>query len=211
MKKLLLAAAAVAMPVGLVASTAGIAGAGGPAVDVSHNTITCTSVTGTAKFAPALVLGGASPENTNVKIALGGCTTDAAGVTISAGKGAGVLHSATNNATALLGPTAVTGQINVKWTSNVELASKMSTVTVTVVTGGVPGDGYASLAVTAGNASVAGDFAGSDSGATSTLYSETTQTISTLTTEATPPAKGIKSVTLGTDGTHTTPNSLHLG
>jgi hypothetical protein len=61
----------------------------------------------------------------------------------------------------------------------------------------------------AGNASVSGDFAGSDSGASSNLYSETTQPVTTLTTEAT--GKGIKSVTLGTDGTHTTPNSLNLG
>jgi hypothetical protein len=210
MKKLLMAAAAVAMPVGILASTAGIAAAV-TKTDVTHNTITCSTVTGKAKFAPALVLGGAQPENTSIKITLGGCTTDAAGVTISAGSGSGVLHSATNNATALLGPTAVTGSIKIKWTSNVALTNKDSTVTVTVITGGIPGDGYASLAVTAGHASVAGDFGGSDLGATSTLYSETTQTIATLTTEATPPAKGIKSINLGTDVTHTTPNSLHLG
>lgn len=211
MKKLLMVAAAAAMPVGLIAS-AGAASAKGAAVDVTHATISCTSVTGAAKFAPSLILGGSNPENTNVKLALSGCTVSGvAGVTISAGKGAGVLHSATNNATALLGPTPISGHVNVKWSSNVKLTSKMSTVTVTVVTGGVPGDGYASLAITSGNASVSGDFAGTDSGATSTMYAETMQTIGTLTSEATPPAKGIKSVTLGTDGTHTTPNSLHLG
>ena len=210
MKKLLLAAAAVAMPVGMIASTAGIAGAGAPKTDVTHNTVSCTTVTGTAKFAPALISGGSQPENTNVKLVLGGCTTDAAGVTISAGKGSGVLHSASNNATSLLGPTAVTGQVVIKWTTNKKLTTKSSTVTVTVVTGGTSGS-YASFAVTSGNASVAGDFAGSDAGATTTLYAETTQTLATLGAEATPPAKGIKSITLGTDGTHLVSNSLHLG
>jgi hypothetical protein len=209
MKKLLLAAAVIAMPVGLIASTAGVASAGGAKVDVTHATVTCTTATGAAKFAPSLVFGGVQPENTSIKLTLGGCTTNAPGVTISGGKGAGVLHSATNNALALLGPTAVTGQVNIKWASNVKLTSKTSTVTVTVITGGTSGS-YASLAVSAGNASVSGDFAGSDSGATSTLYTETTQTVGTLNSEASS-SKGIKSITLGTDGTHLVPNSLFLG
>jgi len=210
MKKLLMIAAAVAMPAGMIAATAGVAGAvAPPKVDVSANTITCTVVTGTAKFAPALTLGGVKPGSTNVKLALSGCTTDAAGVTISAGKGAGVLHSATNDALSLLGPAAVTGQVNIKWTSTTKLASKMSTVTVTVVTGGVSGS-YASLSVNAGDASVTGDFAGSDAGATSTLYAESTQDIPTITAAA-QSKHGLKSITLGTDGTHVTGNSLHLG
>ncbi len=193
MKKLLMVAAAAAMPVGMLAATAGIAGAGAPKVDVTHATISCSTVTGQAKFAPALTLAGGNPENTNVKLTLGECTVaGVSGVTITSGSGSGVLHSASNSALNLLGPVAVTGQINVKWKSSVKLASKTSTVTVTVVTGGTPADGYASLAVTAGNASVAGDFAGTDSGATSTLYTESTETVSTLTTEAA--GKGIKSL-----------------
>jgi hypothetical protein len=211
MKKLLLTAAAVAMPLGAIAATTGVAGAGPSKVDVSHASIDCTGVTGTVKFAPALTLAGGKPENSNVKLSLSGCTVSGvAGVTVSAGKGAGVLHSASNNAVTLLGPNTVTGSVKIKWTSSSKLSSKDSTVSVTVVTGGTPSDGYASLAVVSGNASVAGDFAGSDSGATSTLYTETTQTVSTLTTES-GSKQGIKSVTLGTDGTHTTPNSLHLG
>jgi hypothetical protein len=211
MKKLLLTAAAVAMPLGAIAATTGVAGAAAPKVDVTHASIDCTGVTGTVKFAPALTLGGTSPENSNIKLALSGCTVSGvAGVTVTAGKGAGVLHSATNSAVALLGPNAVTGSVNIKWTSSSKLSSKMSTVTVTVVTGGTPSDGYASLAVLSGDASVSGDFAGSDSGATSTLYTETTQTTAALGTAAAG-SKGLKSVTLGTDGTHTTPNSLHLG
>ena len=210
MKKLMLAAASVALPVGLIASTASMASAASPATDVTHASITCTTVTGAAKFAPALTGAGGSPENTSIKLVIGGCTVSGApGVTVSAGKGTGVLHSASNSALALLGPVAVTGQVNVKWTSNVKLTSKMSSVNVTVVTGGTSGS-YASLAVTTGHASVTGDFAGSDSGTTSTLYTETKQTVSALTTAASS-AKGLKAITLGTDGTHLQPNSLHLG
>lgn len=58
MKKLLVAATAVAMPVGLIASTAGIAAAKGTPVDVSKASITCSTVTGQAKFAPAMTVGG---------------------------------------------------------------------------------------------------------------------------------------------------------
>jgi hypothetical protein len=128
-----------------------------------------------------------------------------------AGKGGGLLHAATNNATALAGTTPVTGHVNIKWSSSPKLTFKMSTVTVIAVTGGTPADGYASLSILAGNASVSGDFAGTDNGAASTMYAETTQTVGTLGTEATPPSKGIKSINLGTDATHITPNSLHLG
>jgi hypothetical protein len=210
MKKLLLAAAAVAMPVGIVVGSAGVSAAvAPPKTDVSLNTITCTSVTGLAKFAPALTMGGTSPENTNVKLALSGCTTDAPGVTITAGKGAGVLHSASNDAVALLGPVPVTGQVNIKWTSSTKLVSKMSTVTVTMVTGGIDGS-YASLSINAGDASVSGDFAGTDNGASSTFHAESTDTIPTITAEA-QSSKGLKKMALGTDGTHLTGNSLTLG
>lgn len=211
MKRLLLGAAAVAMPVGILASTAGIAGAmKPPPVNVGNATISCTSVTGAAKFAPRVILGGSSPENTNIKLAIGGCTVSGASVTVTSGKAAGVLHYASNNATNLSGRVTATGQINIKWASNPKLSFKMSTVTVTATTGGTDGN-YASFAIAAGDASVSNDFAGTDNGATSTFYAETTQTIATLGTEAVPPSKGIKLVNFGTDGTHLMGNSLHLG
>ncbi len=209
MKKIVLAVAAVAMPLGLVAGTAGIAGAGGPKTDVSSATIDCSSVTGGLKFAPALTSTGGNPENTNVKLVLSGCTVSGVpGVTVSGGKGAGVLHSANNNATALAGTNTVTGQINIKWASSTKLTSKMSTVTVTATTGGVSGS-YAFMSLGAGQATVSGDFAGTDSGASPAVYFESTQTIATFGSEL--GGKGIKAFTIGTDGTHVTGNSLHLG
>jgi hypothetical protein len=213
MRKLLMGAAVLALPAGILASTAGVAGAGKPTpVNVTNASITCNSVTGTAKFAPRIILGGTSPENTNIKLLVGDCTVSGVGgVTVTSGKAKGVLHYASNDATNLNGRVAVlSGQINIKWASSPKLSFKMSTVTVTATTGGQDGS-YASFAIASGDATVTNDFSGTDGGATSTFYAETTQTVSTLGTEATPPSKGIKLVNFGTDGTHLTGNSLHLG
>ena len=214
MKKLLMSAAAVAMPVGLMAATGGIASAGAPKTDVTNASISCSTVSGTLKFAPALTLAGGQPENTGVKLIVGGCTVAGApGVTVSAGKGSGVLHSASNAATGLLGSTAVTGQVNIKWTSNVKLTSKQSTVTVTFFTGGTSTDGFASLDILAGNATTSGDFSGTDAGASTTLHAETGQSVADLTTTlGAPKSKGIKSVTMVSNNPgQPTPSSLNLG
>jgi hypothetical protein len=120
-----------------------------------------------------------------------------------------VLHLTDNSASVLVGTHAVTGQVNIKWTSNVKLTSKMSTVTVTAVTGGVSGS-YGSFTVSPGQASVSGDFQGSDNGASSNLYAETTDTTATLGAEVAG-KHGLKGTGLGTDGTHSLPNSLDLG
>ena len=101
-------------------------------------------------------------------------------MTITGGKGAGVLHRAGNNAAGLLGSTAVTGQVNIKWAvaSPVKLTSRMSTVTVTVFTSGTDAaNGYATLDILAGNGRVSGDFSGGDAGANTTLHAESGQTV----------------------------------
>ena len=79
-------------------------------------------------------------------------------MTISAGKGTGVLHLADNS-------------VNIKRTSNVKLTSKMSTVTA--IAEGISGN-YGSFTVNAGDSSVSGGFQGFDNGASSNLYAETT-------------------------------------
>lgn len=94
-----------------------------------------------------------------------------------------------------------------------KLTSKMSTVTLTQVTGGTPSDGFASFAVTAGTASVSGDFTGGNAGANAALYVETGQTTATLAGEITgTKPKGIKKVTLVSNNpAQTTPSSITLG
>lgn len=199
----------------VIISTAGIAGAGAHKVDVTDATIACATVTGSAKFTPALTeFGNGHSESVSVKLDIGDCTVSgtATPVIVTSGKGAGVLLGTNTAALTLWVPNELTGQVKIRWDSTSKLTTKVSTVTVTVYTGGLTDDGYASLAVDSGNASVSGGFSGGDSGAASNLYAETTQSIATLVAEAnTPPAKGIKSITLGTDASHTTPNSLNLG
>jgi hypothetical protein len=54
-RKLILTAAAVAMPVGMVAATGSVAYAvKPPPVDVSNASVNCTNISGQTKFAPAL-------------------------------------------------------------------------------------------------------------------------------------------------------------
>ena len=214
MKKLLLIAAAVAMPAGIVASATGASAVSKPPIDVSGASITCTSLAGLVKFAPPVKIGGSGiSESMPVKLDVSGCTVSgsATPITITGGRGAGTLHSATTDAASLLGPIPVSGFVTMHWMTKTKLVLKESVIFVSTVTGGAPSDGYVSVAVNAGDASVAGDFTGGDSGANSTMYAESTQTLASLETAATPPNLGIKSINLGTDGTHTTPNSLHLG
>jgi len=222
-RKYLMLGAAAAMPLGFIAATSGIAGASGPTYNVATDHITCTTVTGSAKFSPALQLGGSSPETTSIKLALSGCTISGPvgtpDITAITGKGAGTLNSATNNALALEGTNAVTGSITIKWKAvGAKLLSATSTVSPSSLTGGAQSDGYASFALNSGSASVSGDFAGTNSGATSNLYVETVQTTAALTTEITPgpppkdkPAKGIKTIGLtGGNPGETTPTQLTL-
>lgn len=211
MKKSLLKMAAIAIPTGVAASTFGVAGAA-TRTDVTNATISCGKVVGLAKFAPRIVLGGTSPENVLIKLDVRKCSVSGvAGVTVRAGKAIGVLHYATNDASMLTGTAPVlTGNINIKWKSTSKLTFKESSVAVKAITGGTDGT-HAFLSITAGNAAVAGDFSGTDAGASSSLYAETTETVSKLTNEATPPSKGIREIDFGSGMTHLTGNSLDLG
>src|ERR1700677_2482193 len=74
-RKFLMIGAATAMPLGFLAATGGIAGAKTLPINVSTDHVTCTTVTGSAKFSPALQESGPfSAETTSIKLALAGCT-----------------------------------------------------------------------------------------------------------------------------------------
>jgi len=212
-KNLLKLTAAVALPVGVLAATGGVAAAGGHhKTDASQATITCTTVDGALEFAPGLVPGGTLPGNVNVKLLVSGCTaTGAPGVQIAFGVLSASLHIPNNDASALLGTTTVSGSADIHWkTSAGKLAWPKSTVTVSAVVGAAAADGYGSISIAPGTASVAGDFAGTDAGASSSLYAESLETVAQLGARATGP-KGIGHLTLGTGATHTVGNSLTLG
>jgi len=73
-RKMLVVAAAIAMPVSAIAVSGGFAGAttGSAATD----TIVCKTITGTVTFSPKLTVAGYASgiTTTTVKAALGGCT-----------------------------------------------------------------------------------------------------------------------------------------
>jgi hypothetical protein len=223
-RKFLMIGAATAMPLGFLAATGGIAGAKTLPIDVSTDHVTCTAVTGSAKFSPALQGSGPfSAETTSIKLSLAGCTISGpvatTGITVT-GKGGGTLHSATNSALALAGTNAVTGSITISWKAvGGKISAKSSVVTPSSLSGAPQGDGFASFSLDPGSAAVSGDFAGADSGAASNLYVETVQTTTGLAAELAPggtpakpkPSKGIKAIGLtGGNPGETTPTQLTL-
>jgi hypothetical protein len=186
MRKLLLGAAVLALPVGILASTAGVASAkGGPPgrVDVSNASISCTTVTGSANLAPIVGPTVAAKVNSKISVSLSGCTVSGASGTITSitGSGHGVFHANPPSGTAGLPVTApLVGKITIHWTASSHLSGPKSVLRATSVTASAAGDGNVALSL--GGLSVSGDFAGTDGGASSSVSLETTQSLSDLTT-----------------------------
>lgn len=156
-------------------------------VDASNSTITCNSLNkASIKLKPALVNGGALPTTVSIKGSLAGCTTNAPGVTSITGSFKGTLTGTANDCVNLLGPTANTGTLTIKWKSTPGLINASSTVTINA--GSAVGGAFAGLPPAAfgqfqlGNPpgaalSVSGSFTGGDGGATSTSTVVTTQSV----------------------------------
>jgi hypothetical protein len=188
MKKLILAAAAVAMPVGMISATGGVAfaGHGIAKVDVSQDSISCTLGAAQANLAPKITTTSKPKVNSTIAVSLTDCTVsgpDAAafsGVTVT-GAGTGVLHASTAGVTGMPATVTTKGKISIQWsTGTVHLKAPQSKLVIGSVTVGAAGDGNASVSI--GSTSVKGDFGGSDLGATSGLNAETTQSLSDLAT-----------------------------
>ena len=109
--------------------------------------------------------------------------------------------------------TTVSGAITIKWKSSTKLLSTASTYTVHYLTGTQPADGFAGLGVTVSSGSAAGDFSGTNNGASSSFYAETGESIAAVTTQFVgPKAKGVKKLTLVSNNPgQTTPSQLTLG
>ena len=192
MKKFALAAAAVAMPIGILASTSGLAFAGGHGgsgkVDASQDTISCTLGAAQAQLAPKVTTTPKAKVNSVIAVSLTGCTvsgpTAAAftGVTVT-GAGTGVLHASTTGVTGLPATLATRGKITIQWsTPGVQLKVPFSQLSVGSVTVGTNGTN-ATVAISA--TSVKGNFGGTDAGATSAMPATTTQTLADLGTAIT--------------------------
>lgn len=183
MKRVLLGAAVVALPLGIVASALPVGAAATPPINVSAASISCTTVTGSANLAPKVGPTVAAKVNARFHVSLSGCTVSGASGTITSitGSGTGVLHAAPpSSATGLPVTVPVTGKITIKWTASPKISGPKSVVSATSVTASAATDGNVALSL--GGLAVSGDFAGTDGGASSSVSLETTQSLSDLTT-----------------------------
>jgi hypothetical protein len=193
---------------GVLASGAAAYAAG--TIDATHYTVSCDTLSkGSVGFKPALFFGGAAPSSTKLKGTLSGCVATPDGtnpaVTVISGSVSGLLTTPNNDCGGLVGPSATTGMITIKWKTTPALAN--ATTTITVASGNVSGGTAAPLPpdtaqyglFTISGTSQTGAFGGaSGTGALSTTRALTVQGIINLATNcAPPPAKGLKAVNLG--------------
>jgi hypothetical protein len=199
-RKILVVAAAMAMPISIVAVTGGVAGAKGKAPSAATDTATCTGVSATVSFSIPLTTAGSpsGTETSTVSGTLSGCTAAGAygpvtisGATISgsfSGKPGSAKHPAATCG-GLLGATKEKGTITVGWNSSPAVAA--TTIALKTATGGVASDGNASFSI-AGK--YKGSFGGADKGKTSSVTAETTVSTGTLGAEC--GGAGISSITI---------------
>ncbi len=177
-------------------------------IDTTNYTVSCDTLSkGVVQFKPSLILGGTLQETTKIKGTLSGCTaTPAAGgdpVTVISGSVSGLLSTPTNDCGALLGPSAATGTLTIKWKTVQKLAN--ATTSITIGAGNVSGGLTAPFADTAqyglfniSGTTQSGAFGGtSGTGTGSFTKSITTQGFNALGAACTPPALGLKAINLG--------------
>ncbi len=186
-RKLLLVAAATAMPLGIIAATGGVASAGGPTVNVANDSVTCADVSGTVTFDPPLTLAGTTDhsQTSTITASLKKCTVtgpNAATITKATVTGTIVDPSTTGSCTGLSGATSVTGNLTTTWSSKDTLApGKTSTTTFnqdvgSTYTKGKNAYGLFSIPGAGGTIAVSGDFTGGNGGATSSVEAQTKDT-----------------------------------
>jgi hypothetical protein len=167
-----------------VASALPVGAAATPPIQVGAASISCTTVTASANLAPKVGPNVPVRVNSRFHVSLSGCTVSGAtGGTITSisGSGTGVFHaSPPSSATGLPVTVPVVGKFTIKWTASPRISGPKSVVTATSVTASAATDG--NVALSFGGLGVAGDFAGTDAGASSAVSFETTQSLAELNT-----------------------------
>ncbi len=115
--KPLIAMCAVVFGGALVSGAFERAGAAAPPpIDVTNHRVVCDSVVGKLKFSTPLVIGGTSPNSIAISATVAGCVDlDDSEVKLKATKMKGVLSSATNDCLSLIGPSNISGTVQIKW------------------------------------------------------------------------------------------------
>lgn len=216
-RKMLVVAAAVAMPVSVIAATTGPAVAATPKVDATHYTVTCGAIAATASFKPALTLAGVvtpTLETTKIKGTAGSCvatpSTGGTPITISKATITGTLTNAASNLDCggLATATTEAGSLTVKWKTSPALTATSSTATPTSVMGAVGADGNATFGISFSG--VSGPFQGTDSGTSSTNDAETTTSAGAILGTC-GSKSGLKSIKIVADTNAGSGPALHLG
>jgi len=184
LRKLLVVAAAIAMPVSVVAVTSATAGAAkGPSA--ATDTLVCNNISGTVSFSIPLTNAGNTTggvETSTVNATVSGCTASGTfPVTVTSGSISGTFAGKPGSAkhpsaqcTGLLGTSKNKGTVSTAWNSSPAVPG--STIGVKTVTGGTDG---ANAQFTL-NGKFKGSFGGADKGKTSKSVSDTVETVSAL-------------------------------
>ena len=204
-RKLLLVAAATAMPLGIIAATGGVASAK-TTVNVANDSVTCADVSGTVTFSPPLTLSGGAThsQTTTVSASLKKCGVtgpNAAKVTGGTVSGTIVDPSTTGSCTGLSGASVVTGSLSTTWKSK-DILQPGSTSTTTfnqdvgsTYTKGKNSYGLFEIPGAGGTIGVSGDFTGSNGGATSSIEAQTKDTDAQIVTQCESPG-GLSTLTI---------------
>lgn len=194
-RKLLVVAAAIAMPVSIVAVSGGMAGASGSPTTA---TASCTGLKGSIAFTPHLSSkgDGTTPITAKVTATLSGCK--GVGATVTAGSVSGSLKGAAGTASKpsgtcvglASGNASEVGTLTIKWTPSSVPATVLN---VKSDDGGTSG-GHGTFAIP-GNvkSTVSGSFQGTDKGAKDKSLAETSLTAASILTSCT---KGIASLAI---------------
>jgi len=227
MKKLLIAAVVVAMPLGMVAvANATEAGASPPTIQ-ADGTIHCTTIGGAVKFSPAdHTTGTTNTENTSIAAKMTGCTvsgsTNLAAGSVVTGKASStiVTTSTDNSANSCGGLSAGKPQtLTIAWTSKVAgvVVQKLKSSTVSfngfdAVFNGSGDAGFDLPGDTGGTASATptSSFLGGDNGASSDSNVFGKLSISVLTGKCNS-LTGLTALPLGGAGTVLDPSGSTVG
>lgn len=221
-RKLLVVATAVAMPISVIAAFGGTSGAAAVKVDATHYTVTCSGISGTVKFSPPVTTNeSAGSGTTSIKAVLTGCTaTPTAGGTAIAITSAKVSGSLTttrtageNGCVALAGGSTATGTLTTKWKTTPKLLTATSSISVNSISGGVGSDGNASFQIpgTVPNGAASGAFQGTDSGNSDNTSAQTTEPALTGPTSLLATCEGKKGLKKLSIETPQTGNAVSLG
>jgi hypothetical protein len=197
LRKLIMGAAAVALPLGVMSTVVGT-GAAVAAAKVQPGTLNCTHIAGTVTFNPPLS-NTAQTVTTTIKVKETNCTPSGGGLKPKSGA-ANAVQTTANDSCAGLGSGSTTPEtLKVKWAPALKI--KPTTITFSgfdAATNGA-GDAGFSLPNSGGSASGTGSYLDSDGGASSTAQAFTNKTAAQIAAQCT---TGISSLTIASGTSH---------